>query len=140
MGFFFGFKLHAIVSKEGYLLSVVITKGNIDDRVPVEKLVSDFKDCIIVADRGYISSALKEKLIEKEVFLFYGVKNTMKKLMSEFQHILLKSRQIVETVFGCLKHRMFIASNLPRSVQGHFTRYIFSLLAYQIKCLIKIEI
>lgn len=138
MGWFFGFKLHAVVSKEGHLLSIVITKGNVDDRVPVEKLVSDLADCLIVVDAGYVSKALQEKLLKKGIHLFYATKKNMKKLMTNFQHCLLKSRQIVETVFGVLKERMNMASSLSRSVNGHLTRYIFCLLGYQLKHLVKI--
>ena len=137
MGWFCGFKLHAVVSKAGYLLSIVITKGSVDDRAPVEKLVSNLADCLIVVDAGYISKALRERLLKKGVHLFYATKKSMKKLMTNFQHCLLKSRQIVETVFSVLKDRMNLASSLSRSVNGHFTRYIFCLLGYQLKHLAK---
>jgi hypothetical protein len=137
MGWFFGFKLHIVVSQEGYLLSVVITKGNVDDRFPVEKLVQDLKNCLIVVDAGYISQELQRTLLKKGIHLFYATKKNMKKLMTVLQHCLLKSRQIVETVFSILKERMPMVSSLPRSVLGHFARYIFTLLGYQLKCLVK---
>ena len=137
IGWFFGFKLHAIVSKEGYLLSVVITKANVDDRTPIEKLTEDLDNCIIIADAGYISAELREKLLQKGILLFYAVRNNMKKLMTGLQYCLLKSRQIVESVFSVLKDRMFMASSLPRSIVGHLSRYIFCLLGYQLKCLLR---
>lgn len=57
----------------------------------------------------------------------------MKKIMTESQHQILKSRQIVETVLGILKYRMGMESSLPRSPLGHFSHYIWVLLAYQYK-------
>lgn len=36
MGRFFGFKLHLIINDKGEILSFVITRGNMDDRVPLE--------------------------------------------------------------------------------------------------------
>jgi hypothetical protein len=39
----------------------------------------------------------------------------MKKLMTNFQHNLLKMRQRVEMVFSVLKTRMNLETSLPRS-------------------------
>ena len=36
MGWFYGFKLHLICDERGKLLSFAFTKGNIDDRKPLE--------------------------------------------------------------------------------------------------------
>ena len=36
MGWFYGFKLHLISNERGELLSFAFTKGNIDDRKPLE--------------------------------------------------------------------------------------------------------
>lgn len=38
MGWFYGFKLHLIVSDKGELLAVQVTPGNVDDRKPIEAL------------------------------------------------------------------------------------------------------
>jgi hypothetical protein len=38
MGWFYGFKLHLLINERGDILSVKITPGNIDDRVPVPKM------------------------------------------------------------------------------------------------------
>jgi hypothetical protein len=35
MGYFFGFKLHIVVSETGDILNFVITHGNVDDRAPL---------------------------------------------------------------------------------------------------------
>lgn len=54
MGWFFGFKLHMIVSDRGELLSLMLTPGNVDDRKPVPQLVEDLFGKLF-ADKGYIS-------------------------------------------------------------------------------------
>jgi hypothetical protein len=38
LGWFYGFKLHFVISDEGALLAVRFTSGNVDDRVPVPGL------------------------------------------------------------------------------------------------------
>jgi len=37
VGWFFGFKLHLVVSDQGEILSFCLTPGNVDDRRPVPK-------------------------------------------------------------------------------------------------------
>jgi len=38
MGYFFGLKLHIIINQNGEIVALQITRGNVDDRVPVPKL------------------------------------------------------------------------------------------------------
>ena len=38
LGWFYGFKPHLLINTQGDLLGAELTPGNIDDRVPVEKL------------------------------------------------------------------------------------------------------
>ena len=35
MGFFYGFKLHLVINEKGEFIALKMTKGNVDDRVPV---------------------------------------------------------------------------------------------------------
>ena len=41
-GWFYGFKLHLMVDDCGKILSFSITRGNVDDRVPVPKMAKNF--------------------------------------------------------------------------------------------------
>lgn len=63
MGWFYGFKSHLITSDTGDLLSVQVTPGNVDDRKPVEALSQDLLGKLF-GDKGYVSQALLETLIE----------------------------------------------------------------------------
>lgn len=38
MGWFFGFKLHLVINHLGELIVFCVTKGNVDDRRPLEQL------------------------------------------------------------------------------------------------------
>ena len=35
MSFFYGFKLHLVINEKGEFIALKMTKGNVDDRVPV---------------------------------------------------------------------------------------------------------
>ncbi|MGP5065143.1 transposase, partial [Psychrobacter celer] len=61
MGWFYGFKLHAIINHKGELVSVKVTAGNTDDRVPVKDMATPVFGKVF-GDRGYISKALNEWL------------------------------------------------------------------------------
>ena len=100
-----------------------------DDREKVETLCRHISG-LVIADAGYVSQKLQRKMLGKKVFLFTAVRNNMKKLMTAFQHFLLKKRQRIETVFSVLKERLGLVSSLSRSVLGHFSRYLYTCLMY----------
>ncbi len=59
IGWFFGFKLHLIVTEQGDLVAVKLTKANIDDRVPVLDLAQNIFGKLF-GDKGYISKKLTD--------------------------------------------------------------------------------
>jgi hypothetical protein len=66
MGWFYGFKLHLITNDKGELLSFDLTPGNTDDRVPIPGMTQGLWGRLF-GDKGYISKALTQALIEKKV-------------------------------------------------------------------------
>ncbi len=62
MGWFYGFKLHAIINHHGELLSIRVTPGNIDDREPLRQGLANDIFGKLFGDRGYVSQDLKDKL------------------------------------------------------------------------------
>ena len=57
MGWFFGFKLHLVITEKGDLLSVDLTPGNRDDRKPVRKMMSALTG-LLFGEKGYIDQKL----------------------------------------------------------------------------------
>ena len=101
MGWFFGFKLHLICNEKGELLNFMITPGDVDDRKPLE--YKEFVELIygkLVADKGYISKNLFQRLFVDGIQLITKLKSNMKgALMSVSDKLLLRKRAIIETVF-----------------------------------------
>jgi hypothetical protein len=56
-GWFFGFKLHLVVSDLGEILALRLTPGNVDDRIPVPGLAQRLFGKLF-ADKGYVSGHL----------------------------------------------------------------------------------
>ena len=86
---------------------------------------------IFVADAGYISKDLeKEFFIENKRILFARPKANMKRIATEWQHALYKTRMLIELNFRNLKMFHNLETSLPRSIDGYFANYIYSLLAF----------
>jgi transposase len=128
---FFGFKLHIITDEEWNLLRIKVTSGNTDDRNPVISLTRKLR-WLLIWDAGYIWEELRAKLLKNWIQFLTWVKKNMKKLMTKWQHKLLKSRQIVETAFSVMKWNNNLVSSLARSIDWHFTRIVYALLSYTI--------
>ena len=121
-GWFYGFKLHGTVDLSGNLLNVCITAGNIDDRKPLDNIVSGLQGMGLF-DAGYVMN-------QANIFIFSSVRNNMKKIMTKRQHQILKKREMVETTWDILKDRLGIVTSLARSMIGLFRHYFYAILAY----------
>ena len=131
-GTFFGLKMHIISDLKRKILSVKFTSGNVDDRKVVINLSKGLLG-IFMADAGYISKKLsKEFYQENERILFAKPRMNMKKIITKFQEKLYQTRMLIELNFRSLKMFYGLITSLPRSVDGYFANYIYSLLAYQI--------
>ncbi len=132
MGWFYGFKLHIICNELLQILKLKITTGTGDERKILEAMWNNIFG-MIIADAGYVSKKLEKKAFSLGKFLLTGVRANMKKIMTETEHQLLRSRQLVETVYSVLKLRMGLETTLPRSPLGYFAHYIWCITAYQLK-------
>ena len=131
MGWFYGFKLHLVIDLHGNIINAKLTKGNCDDRSPVEDLLQEFQG-VIYGDKGYISQDLFNRLWNNGIKLVTGVKSNMKnKLMILKEKILLKKRSLIESVFSVLK-RNGLEHSRHRSVHGFILHILGSLVSYQL--------
>jgi hypothetical protein len=71
MGWFYGFKLHLIISENGEILICQLTPGNVDDRTFVPEMTSELTGKLF-GDKGYISKELVEKLLKGGLQLVTG--------------------------------------------------------------------
>lgn len=129
-GYYYGLKLHLITDLDGKLLSLMLTKGDTDDREVVLDLASGL-DGIFIADAGYISQDLAERFyVENKRILFAKPRANMKKLATMMDVYLYGTRMLIELNFRNLKLFYGLVCSLPRSVQGYLANYAYSLLAY----------
>ncbi len=131
MGWFYGLKVYLVINDRGKILACRITPGNVDDRNPVPTLYKRLFGKLI-ADRGYISQALFEQLLETfNVQLITRIKKNMKnRLMPMIDKILLRKRAIIESVMDQLKNISQIEHPRHRSPINAFINIIAGLVAY----------
>lgn len=133
MGFFYGFKLHVIINEKGEIVALKLTKGNVDDRTPVPDLTKDLVGSIY-ADKGYIKQNLFVNLYERGLKMIHGIKKNMpNKLMDLKEKIMLRKRNLIETVFDYLKNKMSLEHTRHRSPINAFVHIVSTLIAYCFK-------
>jgi Transposase DDE domain len=133
MGYFYGFKLHTIINHQGEFVALKMTKGNVDDRTPVPELTNGLTG-LMAADKGYIKQNLFIELYERGLKMIHGIKKNMQnKLMGLNEKILLKKRNLIETVFDYLKNKMDIEHTRHRSAINAFVHIVSTLVAYSLK-------
>ncbi len=129
-GWFFGFKLHAVINHQGELLGLRLTPGNIDDRKPVPDLVHSLFGKLY-ADKGYISGKLAQSLRDLGVELVTKVRRNMKPIVhSPFDQALLRLRSLVETVFDELKNLCQVEHTRHRSPINFAVNLLSGIIAY----------
>jgi hypothetical protein len=129
-GWFYGFKLHLVVSDRGELLDLCFTPGNADDREPVDALAARVFGKL-VGDKGYISQELFGRLFARGVQLVTRIRSNMRnRLMPLFDKLLLRKRAIVETVIDQLKNVCQVEHSRHRSPANYFADVIAGLVAY----------
>lgn len=127
---FFGFKLHLVVNDRGELLACRLTAGNVDDRVPVSKLVQRLWGKLF-GDKGYLSQPLTTQLQQRGIHLVTGLKSNMKnRLMLLSDKLLLRRRSILETITDQLKNISQIEHTRHRSLANLMVNVVAGLIAY----------
>lgn len=133
MGWFYGFKLHLVINHLGEIMSFCLTKGNVDDRAPVENLSKDLKGRLF-GDKGYISKKLVEKLVGRGIDFFTKAKKNMAKhILSEENNFLLYKRGLVETVIDHLKAYCQLSHTRHRSPINFLVNTVAAIVAYAYK-------
>jgi hypothetical protein len=132
-GWHYGFKLHATVNLRGQLCSLAFTPADQHDAQQLPKLINS-KTKIVVGDGGYTAQVMR-----KHIWKTFGTfvlspphYKQNKKLLTDWQKILLQIRPKIESVFGYLKEHLFLVTSFPRSVAGYLLHYIRILLGYQL--------
>ncbi len=106
MGWYIDFKLHLLCNEKGEIINFNLTRACVDDRdVDVMNALTDKAFGKLYADKGYISQTLFGRLWDKGVHIITGLRSNMKqKLMPLYDKIMLRKRNVIESVNDMLKN------------------------------------
>jgi hypothetical protein len=128
--YYYGYKIHGVCSLSGVIMSYDLTKANTADVHYLQDVGSDYRDCIILADKGYVSN-------EYQLNLFQQSRIRLNTPMRSNQHnyrkqpfIFRKTRKRIETLFSQLCDQFMIRRNYAKSFGGFITRITSKLSAY----------
>jgi hypothetical protein len=132
-GWFFGFKLHLVISDKGEIISFKLSRGNVADNNE-NLLMSLCKDLFgkLYGDKGYlVKQSVFEKLFFDGVQLITKIKRNMKnKLMSVYDKIMLRKRSVIECVMDSLKNICQAEHSRHRSIHGFIINVFAAIGAY----------
>jgi transposase len=130
MGWFYGFKLHALINSKGELMSLKLTPGNVDDRQPILELCQGLFGQLF-ADKGYLGKELAEALAKQGIQLITPLRKNMKPVpRTDFEKAILRRRALIETVFDKLKNLCQIEHTRHRSVANFAVNLMAGIMAY----------
>ena len=135
MGWFYGFKLHLVVNERGELTSLMLTPGNVaDNNTKLGAKLCKQLHGKLYGDRGYISKDLFETLWQQGVQLVTGIRKNMKnKLLPLWDKLMLRKRNLIETINDQLKNSNQIEHTRHRSPRNFLTNLLAGLVAYQLQ-------
>lgn len=130
-GWFFGFKLHAVINQWGQLVVFKITSGNVADNNPIllQSLTKRLEG-FLYGDSGYITT-LSNNLKDRGLELITKLRSNMKsKEYTPQQWHYLQHRGLIESVFNLMKSHCDIEHTRHRSVKNFFINLWSGLIAY----------
>jgi hypothetical protein len=134
VGWFFGLKIHLIINNLGELIAFKITKGNVHDSTEAKSLLSSLKG-LAFGDRGYIGKKIFDELMKNGLKLITRKRKNMREklTLTKYEKQLLNQRNLIETIFDCLKHKYHIWHTRHRSMLNAMANLMAALAAYTIE-------
>ncbi|KAA8810703.1 IS982 family transposase [Lactobacillus crispatus] len=129
--YYYGFKVHAIVSDDGYLLDYIVTKASVHDaKETVESITNAHPDNrYLLGDEGYLGKNLHQRLEQVGYTLWTPYRKNMKNAQKHNKHYLMALRRTIESDFSLLSYYN-AENNRARSLAGFQERLEVAILAY----------
>ncbi|HEM3745069.1 TPA: IS982 family transposase, partial [Streptococcus suis] len=115
---FYGFKVHMLVTLSGYILNYVVTPASVHDIKVVYELLEGCKQSVILGDLGYLSSELKKYLEQEGYHLWMPFRKNMTGAEEHNNWKVMAMRRTIETRFSELCRLFDIEHTLARSLAG----------------------
>ena len=129
--YYYGFKVHALVSDDGYLLDYAVTKASVHDAKETVELMIDAHPAnhYLLGDEGYLGKNLATNLKRMGYVLWMPYRKTMQGARRHNDHQLMAIRRSIESDFSLLSYYN-AENNRARSPVGFQQRLEIAILAY----------
>ena len=124
---FYGYKIHAVCSIEGVFKSFDLSKASVHDIHFLNDIKTQFNNCVILGDKGYLSADYQLDLFESNQI---KLEVPMRKNQYNYKnqpYIFRKKRKRIETLFSRLCDQFMIRRNYAKSFEGFKTRILSKL-------------
>lgn len=111
-------KIHARVDAQGRPVQIEVTPGNIHDCSHADALLEHITAKAIIADKGYDSDAILEKIEAAGATVVIPSKSN-RKVQRAHDKELYKERNLVERFFNRLKHWRGLATRYEKTVESY---------------------
>lgn len=130
---YFGYKVHALVTLDGFITTFEITPASVDDREGLLDMITDRSDITILGDKGYIGENLSNDLKNQRVCLMALKRsNSKENWPSDVRQLIFRLRRKVETVFSQLSEQLNAERVRAKSFEGLCTRMVNKILAHNV--------
>lgn len=130
---YYGYKVHAVTTSEGYVAAFEITSASIDDREGLKDMIADCSGLTIIGDKGYFGQPLSDELASNGITIYALLpKHQKKQYPKEFTKQIFKIRRRIETVFSQLTELLNAERVLAKSFWGLCTRIQNKILAHNL--------
>lgn len=120
---YYGFKVHALITLEGYITAFEITPASVDDREGLRDFAENYLNLVILGDKGYTGERLLEDMLSKGICLMsLKPSNYKTNWPKAVRQLIFRFRRRIETVFSQLSEQMNAEKVLAKSFRGLCTR------------------
>lgn len=130
---YFDFKVHALITIEGYITAFEITPASVDDREGLRDFAENHLCLTVLGDKGYTGEQLWEDMQEKGICLMsLKPSNHKNNWPKEVRQVIFRFRRRVETVFSQLSEQLNAEKVLAKSFRGLCTRLQNKILGHNL--------
>lgn len=130
---YFDFKVHALITIEGYITAFEITPASVDDREGLRDFAENHLCLTVLGDKGYTGEQLWEDMQEKGICLMsLKPSNHKNNWPKEVRQVIFRFRRRIETVFSQLSEQLNAEKVLAKSFRGLCTRLQNKILGHNL--------
>lgn len=131
--YYIGYKIHLVISIRGVFSAMDLSKASVHDIHYLSDIKhSKLNNCVLLGDRGYLSSSLQLNLFETARIDLQTPKRENQSNYKPYPLVFRKQRKRIETLFSQLSDHLMMKRNYAKTFQGLSTRTISKIAAVTI--------